>query len=57
MLNKNTWGCKKVQGQEEQALIHQLKPSRNLQGIFTTMIGFITLDCLLYIGDDAKKVS
>jgi len=27
----------------------------NLQGVFPTMIGFVTLGYLLFLGDDAKK--
>ena len=33
------------------------KAHYNLQGIFPTMIGFVTLGHLLFIGDQAKKVA
>ena len=31
------------------------KAHNNLQGVFPTMIGFVTLGHLLFIGDHAKK--
>ena len=33
------------------------KAHNNLQGVFPTMIGFVTLGHLLFIGDQAKKVA
>ena len=33
------------------------KSHNNLQGVFPTMIGFVTLGHLLFIGDQAKKVA
>ena len=33
------------------------KGIHNLQGVFPTMIGFVTLGHLLFIGDQAKKVA
>ena len=34
-----------------------LKAHNNLQGVFPTKIGFVTLGHLLFIGDQAKKVA
>ena len=33
------------------------KARKNVQGVFPTMIGFVTLGHLLFIGDQAKKVA
>ena len=33
------------------------KAHNNLQGVFPTMIGFVNLGHLLFIGDQAKKVA
>ena len=33
------------------------KAHNNLQGVFPTMIGFVTLGHLLFIGDRAKKMA
>ena len=33
------------------------KAHNNLQGVFPTMIGFVILGHLLFIGDQAKKVA
>ena len=33
------------------------KAHNNLQGVFPTMIGFVTFDHLLFIGDCAKRVA
>ena len=33
------------------------KAHNNLQGVFPTMIGFVALGHLLFIGDQAKKVA
>ena len=64
MLNKNTWGVKKGRGQEEPAtkssaiyllLTFTSKAHNNIQGVFPTMIGFVTLGHLLFIADQAKR--